>query len=80
MFEVILSPEAQAFYAGVDRPLARKLARCFAQLGRRVLASGPSIAEVATQLRLAQEDLQNAVLEHIEMDSTEINLGAAELL
>ena len=32
MFEVILSPEARAFYAGVDQPLAKKLARCFAQL------------------------------------------------
>lgn len=34
MFEVILSPEAQALYAGSDRPLARKLARCFTQLER----------------------------------------------
>ena len=32
MFEVILAPEAQAFFAAADRPLARKLARCFAQL------------------------------------------------
>jgi mRNA interferase RelE/StbE len=32
MFEVILSPDAQTFYAAADRPLARKLARCFAQL------------------------------------------------
>jgi mRNA interferase RelE/StbE len=34
MFEVILSPEARGFYAQADRPLARKLARCFAQLER----------------------------------------------
>jgi len=34
MFEVILSPEARAFYTQADRPLARKLARCFAQLER----------------------------------------------
>lgn len=34
MFEVILSPEATAFYDSADRPLARKLARCFAQLER----------------------------------------------
>ena len=34
MFEVILSPEAQAFYGAAERPLARKLARCFAQLER----------------------------------------------
>jgi mRNA interferase RelE/StbE len=32
MFEVILSPEAQAFYAAADQPLARKLAKCFKQL------------------------------------------------
>lgn len=34
MFEVILSPEAQDFYAAADRPLARRLARCFGQLER----------------------------------------------
>jgi mRNA interferase RelE/StbE len=34
MFEVILAPEAQAFFAAADPPLARKLARCFAQLER----------------------------------------------
>jgi mRNA interferase RelE/StbE len=34
MFEVILAPEAAAFYAAADPPLARKLARCFAQLER----------------------------------------------
>jgi mRNA interferase RelE/StbE len=34
MFDVILSPEAQAFFASADPPLARKLARCFAQLER----------------------------------------------
>jgi len=34
MFEVILSPEAVAFFAAVDQPLARKMARCFEQLER----------------------------------------------
>ena len=34
MFEVVLSPEAQQFFASVQRPLASKLARCFAQLER----------------------------------------------
>jgi mRNA interferase RelE/StbE len=34
MFEVILSPEARGFFAAADRPLARKLARSFAQLER----------------------------------------------
>ena len=32
--EVILSPEAAAFYGTADPPLARKFARCFAQLER----------------------------------------------
>ena len=32
MFEVILAPEAQAFFGAADPPLARKLARCFRQL------------------------------------------------
>lgn len=34
MFEVILSPDARAFFAAADPPLARKLARGFAQLER----------------------------------------------
>ena len=34
MFEVILAPEAGVFYNEAGRPLARKLARCFAQLER----------------------------------------------
>lgn len=32
MYKVELSPDAQRFYARCDRPLARKLARCFAAL------------------------------------------------
>jgi mRNA interferase RelE/StbE len=32
MYEVILSPEATAFFAAADQPLARKLTRCFQQL------------------------------------------------
>jgi len=32
MFEVILSPESQAFFAAAEKPLARKLAGCFRQL------------------------------------------------
>lgn len=34
MFEVILAPDAQAFYQAANQPLARKLARCFLQLER----------------------------------------------
>jgi hypothetical protein len=32
MFEVILSPEAREFFEAAEVALARKLARCFAQL------------------------------------------------
>jgi mRNA interferase RelE/StbE len=34
MFKVNLSKKAQKFYKKADRPLARKLARCFEQLER----------------------------------------------
>jgi mRNA interferase RelE/StbE len=34
MFEVILSPEAQTFFASADKPLAKKLSRCFSELER----------------------------------------------
>lgn len=34
MFEVVLSPEVEEFIASAQRPLARKLVRCFAQLER----------------------------------------------
>lgn len=32
MFEVILSPEAEEFFESADKPLAKKLTRCFSQL------------------------------------------------
>ena len=32
MFDVILAPEAQEFFAAADAPFAKKLARCFLQL------------------------------------------------
>ena len=32
MFEVVLSPDAAAFFGATDRPLALKLARCFRRL------------------------------------------------
>jgi len=34
MYEVILSPEARAFFVEAEKPLARKLSRCFAELER----------------------------------------------
>lgn len=52
----------------------------FSADGRRIVAGAATIAELADQVRAAQEDLQNVVLERIEMESQDINLGAAELL
>lgn len=34
MFSITLSPDALAFFSAAQRPLARKLARCFAALER----------------------------------------------
>jgi mRNA interferase RelE/StbE len=34
MYDVRLLPPAERFYANAERPLARKLARCFEQLER----------------------------------------------
>jgi mRNA interferase RelE/StbE len=34
MFDVILSPEAKDFFASADKPLAKKLSRCFSELER----------------------------------------------
>lgn len=51
----------------------------FSTDGKQVVASAPSIAELASELRRAQIELHQAVLEHIEIDSAEIQLGAAEL-
>ncbi len=52
----------------------------FSPDGQRIVASATSIAELSNQVHAAHENLQDVVLEHIEMDSTEINLGGAELL
>jgi len=52
----------------------------FSPDGQRIVASAASIAELSTELRAAQTDLQNVVLERIEREGPEINLGAAELL
>jgi alkanesulfonate monooxygenase SsuD/methylene tetrahydromethanopterin reductase-like flavin-dependent oxidoreductase (luciferase family) len=51
----------------------------FSADGLRIVGSPATIAELAEQLRAAQEDLQNVVLERMDMESMEINLGAAEL-
>lgn len=51
----------------------------FSADGKRLVASAPSIADLSAKLHLAQLKLHDIVLEHIEIDSAEIQLGAAEL-
>ncbi len=51
----------------------------FSADGQRIVASAGSIAELADQMRASREKMCDMVLERIEMESTEINLGAAEL-
>ena len=50
----------------------------FSADGHRIVASAPTISELADQVRTAQEDMQNVVLERIEMESMEVYLGGAE--
>jgi hypothetical protein len=52
----------------------------FSADGQRIVASGASIVDLAEQVRLANEELRDVMIEHIEMDTSEINLGAAEML
>ena len=52
----------------------------FSADGQRIVASGATIADLAEQVRSVNEDLRDVMIEHIEMDSNEIHLGAAELL
>ena len=52
----------------------------FSADGQRIVASAATIAELSEQVGAAQEGLSDLVLERVEMESTDINLGAAELL
>jgi hypothetical protein len=52
----------------------------FSADGKRIVAAASTIGELSNQVTTIQEDLRDLVLEHIEMESTEINLGAAEFL
>ena len=57
----------------------------FASVLRLALASDPlqrrvTMAEVAEQVRSANADLSDLMLEKVEFDTTDIYLGAAELL
>jgi hypothetical protein len=52
----------------------------FSADGQHILAGAQTITELADRVRALREDLRDVVLERLEMESTEINLGAAELL
>ena len=52
----------------------------FSSDGQRIVASGASIKELSDQIRAANEDVQDVVMERIEQETEEIHLGAAELL
>jgi hypothetical protein len=52
----------------------------FSTDGQSEVASAPTVAELANQVRARHVDLRHVVLEHVEIDSTDTNLGAAELM
>ena len=52
----------------------------FSADGQQIVASALTIAELSDQIGAVHQDLRNVVLEHIEIESAEINLGAAELM
>lgn len=49
-YRVTLSPDAAKFYRNADRPLAKRLARCFAQLERDP-RNHPNIKRLSGPLR-----------------------------
>jgi Family of unknown function (DUF5678) len=52
----------------------------FSADGQRIVASGTNIKELSDQIRGANEDPQDVVMERIEKETDEVHLGAAELL
>jgi hypothetical protein len=52
----------------------------FSADGRRIVADAASIAELAVQLSAARQNMKDVVLEHIAIDSMEVNLGGADLM
>ena len=52
----------------------------FSSDGQCIVASAATIAELSKQIHAVHGDLGDVVLEHIELESTDINLGAAEQL
>ncbi len=52
----------------------------FSADGRRIVASGESIGQVSERVGAAREDLDDVVLERIEIETDDSQLGGAELL
>ena len=52
----------------------------FSADGQRIVAGATTIAALADETRACQVNLCDLVLEHIDMEAMEINLGGAELL
>ncbi len=51
----------------------------FSADGRRVVASGESVGQLSDRVVAAREDMQDVVLERIEVETSGIQLGGAEL-
>jgi hypothetical protein len=51
----------------------------FSADGKRIVAGAATLSELADLIRALQQDMRDVVLERIELESAEINLGAAEL-
>jgi hypothetical protein len=52
----------------------------FSADGRRIVASGDSIGQVSVRLDASREDIQDVILERIEFDNDDVEVGGAELL
>jgi Family of unknown function (DUF5678) len=51
----------------------------FSADGLRIIASAPTIVELTGRLREGKHEVRDVVVERIESETDEINLGAAEL-
>lgn len=52
----------------------------FSADGRRIVASGDTIGQLSERVGAAREDIQEVVLERVEIEAGDIQLGGAELL
>ena len=51
----------------------------FSADGRRVVACGGNIAQLSDRVTAAREDLQDVVLEKIEVETSDVQIGGAGL-